>query len=81
MQPRFISRSSGATPVAMFCGGREPRGMREVRVVDRRVTLLAQERQRRDEQLLVVRAVRHVTVEAALAHRRVLPENGPRFSA
>ena len=74
MQPLFISRSSGALPVGMFCAVVSAAGMREVRVVDRRVTLLAQERQRRDEQLLVIRAVRLVAVQAALAHRRVLPQ-------
>src|SRR5258706_2128464 len=55
----------------------ESRGVPEVRVVDRRVTLLTQERKRSDEQLLVIRAVRLVAVEAALRHGRVLPDEGP----
>src|SRR5215470_5263172 len=40
----------------------------------RAVTLLAHERPRAHEQGVVVRAVRRVAIEAALAHRGVLPQ-------
>src|SRR5256886_14829182 len=42
----------------------------------RDVALLADVGTRRDEQLVVVRAVRRVAIHAALAHRLVLPQEG-----
>ena len=42
-----------------------------------RMTLLAQQRTRGDQELLVVRAVRRVAVDATVAHRRMLEQERP----
>ena len=69
MQPRAISRSSGFAPGPSDCAVSKSFGWRDVRMA-----LLAQERHRRHEQRVLVRAVRRVAVEAAVAHRRVLEQ-------
>src|SRR5690242_10460251 len=63
-----------AGPRLVGQGGAVVEGPRVARV---RVALLAEVGDRGLLQLLVVRAVRGVAVQAALAHRRVLPEKRP----
>src|SRR6187551_3617567 len=59
-------------------GGGLRRVVEEARVAGRHVmTLLAQIGPRSDEEHVVVRAVRLMTIGAALAHRRVLPQERP----
>ena len=48
-----------------------------VRVIEIRVTLLAEERDRRDQQRALIRAMRSMAIEAVLAHRRMLEQKGP----
>ena len=48
-----------------------------VRVQEIRMTLLAEERNRRDQQRALVGAVRSMAIEAVLAHRRMLEQEGP----
>ena len=66
---RESRRTSGNGPLAML-----PRVMSCSGMSVLRMTLLAQQRTRGDEELLVVRAVRRVTVDATVAHRRVLEQ-------
>ena len=72
MQPRAIRRSSGCVPVASDCGVCRSFGMAHAAVA-----LLAQERNRRDQQRVLVRTVRRVAIEAAFADRRVLEQEWP----
>jgi hypothetical protein len=48
-----------------------------VRVQEIRMTLLAEERNRRDQKRVLVGAMRSMAIEAFLAHRRMLEQEGP----
>ena len=48
-----------------------------VRVLEIRMTLLAEEGNRRDQQRALVGAMRSMAIEAVLAHRRMLEQEGP----
>src|SRR4029453_16743596 len=63
---RLVLETPGAQPVVHRPG-----------VAGIGVALLAEERHRRALQLEVIRAVRRVAVQAALAHRRMLPKERP----
>ena len=70
-QPRPISRSSGCEPY------RVRPGLQIIRMQRHGVALLAQHRDRRDQQGLLVGTVHVVAVEAVFAHRRVLEQERP----
>ena len=48
-----------------------------VRVQEIRMTLLAEERNRRDQQRALIRAMWSMAIEAVLAHRRMFEQEGP----
>ena len=65
--------------VGMQPGGERVGRMHVIRMAQARMALLAQERNRRDQQGLLVRPVRRVAVEATLAHGRVFEQERPAF--